>query len=156
MFDWRIILAGGALAAAGALANGHRWENKYLGLQLEHAAELAQRKDATVAAIMEDNAAVVTAVREFQARNTANLKDYEKLSTSMASLARTVGGLRGDFADMPRFVRDGTREGVGRFATACTDVFERMAAGGQRLGETGSRIAQSADEHYAREALGGE
>lgn len=138
-----------ACVAAGAYLNGQRWETKYQSLQLTHADEQIRRKDKNLATVLENQQAVVDAVQNFQYATTKNDAAYAELTSTVIGLRGTVSGLRGDFAGLPGFVRDASQEALGRYASTCTAVFERLAGEVASLGEAGARIAGQADKHAA-------
>lgn len=145
-------LAAAALVAglaAGAWVNGQRWESKYVTLQRDHAHAESQRKDKNLAAVLENQASILDSVQRWQAAAATNEKAYAQLTTTVIGLRGTVSGLRGDFASLPGFVSDASREALSGYAAACTSVFERMAGEVASLGEAGARIARSADGHAA-------
>lgn len=149
MNRWVVLGVCIACGAAGFWANGARWEVRYQDLQLMHAKAEAARGTKNLEAVLENQAATLDAIQNWQYANAKNEAAYAQLTSTVSGLSRTVGGLRGDFAGLPGFVRDANREALGRYATACSAVFERLAEGGSRLAEAGSGLARRADQHSA-------
>lgn len=145
----RYLIVGAIAVATGAWVNGVRWEAKHQALQLEHASEKITRADKNMEALRDNQTKVLDAIQNSQYAAARNEESYAKLTTSVSSLSRTVGGLRGDFAGLPGFIRDASQETLGQYATTCSAIFERMAERGAGMGEAGARISRQADLHAA-------
>lgn len=142
--------------AIGATVNGYRWDAKFTALQRDHAEQESKRKDRSITAILDSQAAVIDAIQNAQYTAEKNEAAYAELTQTVIGLRGTVSGLRGDFSGLPGFIRDANREALGSYAETCTLIFERMAGEVASLGEAGAGIARQADRHVEDvERLGG-
>lgn len=121
--------------ASAWYVQGLRWDNDVAAIKANYTTVAMNR--------------VATAMDEWGKRQQKNEDAYAKLDESLIALRGTVGGLRGDFKDLPGYIRDASRESLGDYATACTAIFERMASMGGEMAQAGARIARQADKHAA-------
>ena len=89
----------------------------------------------------------------FKRRNKPTRKNQAELGALLIDARGTAAGLRGDFADLPSRINTASSAALGEYATACTAVFERLAAAGGRLAESGAGLARAAEGHAADEQM---
>lgn len=147
------LIAAGAAAAMAASGAAYVQAQRY-GLQIErlqHQATSAQLAGATQA--VQDMAGFQKGLNDalgtFQRQVGVNATAQQALAGSLRDLRGTTAGLRGDFADLPGRITAATQPALAEYATACTAVFETMAAAGGRLAERGADIAAKAEGHAA-------
>lgn len=121
--------------ASAWYVQGLRWDNDVAQAKVQHSTRALN--------------SVATALDNWQTQNQLNEAAYAKLDQSLIALRGTVGGLRGDFKELPGFVRSASRESLADYASTCTAIFERMADVGAEMGHAGARIARQADAHAA-------
>lgn len=144
-----------AVAAAGVAAGGAWYvQGQRLGLQIEqlkHQATSTQLAGATRA--VQDMAGfqkgLTDALDQFQAASARNAAAQQDLDRGLRDLRSLTGGLRGDFAGLPERIATAAQPALAEYASACTAVFEQLAAAGGRLAEGGADLARAADGHAA-------
>lgn len=151
------LIAAGAAMAIGA--SGAAWvQSQRYGLQIEklkHAAtrtELADERQA-VQDMAGFQKGLNDALTTFQQTQQGNAVAAQRLDRSLRDLRSLTGGLSGDFADLPARIERATAATSAEYITACTAVFESVAAAGGRLAEGGAGIAAKAQGHAADERL---
>ena len=149
-----------AFGAALALGASGAWyvQGQRLGLQIEqlkHQATSTQLAGATQA--VQDMAGfqkgLTDALDQFQAASARNAAAQQDLDRGLRDLRSLTGGLRGDFAGLPERIATAAQPALAEYASACTAVFEQLAAAGGRLAEGGADLARAADGHAADERL---
>lgn len=151
------------LAAAGAAlvigAGGAWWtQDQRYGLQIEQmkhkatSTELAGTRQA-VTDMAGFQRGLNDALANFQALGQRNAAAQQDLSRSLVDLRGTTAGLRGDFAGLPGRIERSTASARAEYITACTAVFEDLAAAGGRLAEHGAALARQAEGHSADAGL---
>ena len=145
-----------AFGAALALGASGAWyvQGQRLGLQIEqlkHQATSTQLAGATQA--VQDMAGfqkgLTDALDQFQAASARNAAAQQDLDRGLRDLRSLTGGLRGDFAGLPERIATAAQPALAEYASACTAVFEQLAAAGGRLAEGGADLARAADGHAA-------
>ena len=147
------LIAAGASLAIGA--SGAWWaQAQRYGLEIEKlqhqqtSADLAGTRQA-----VQDMAAfqkgLNDALANFQATGRRNAAAQQDLDRSLRDLRGTTAGLRSDFAGLPQRIATAAQPALAEYASTCTAVFERMAAGGERLAQRGAALAAAADGHAA-------
>ena len=144
-----------ALSAAAVAASGAWWVqgNRY-ALKVEQLEHQATRKDLGAA-----NQAITdltgfqkgldNALANFQATQQRNAATQQNLDRSLRDLRGATAGLRGDFAGLPQRIAAAAQPALAEYASACTAVFEQLAAAGGRLAEGGADLARAAEGHAA-------
>jgi len=145
-----------AALTAAAVAAGAAWwvQGQRYGLQLEQLEHQATQKDlATASRAVADLAGfqkgLDDALANFQATQQLNAVAQQDLDRSLRDLRGATAGLRGDFASLPQRIAAAAQPALAEYASACTAVFEQLAAAGGRLAEGGAELARAADGHAA-------
>lgn len=147
------LVAAAASMAIGAA--GAAWvQSQRYGLQIEQLQHQATAKELAGAnqAVKEMagfQKGLSDALAELQRSQQRNAEAQLGLDRSLRDLRGFTAGLRGDFADLPSRIERASQPALAEYATACTAVFEAMAAGGGRLSEAGAGIARQAEGHAA-------
>jgi hypothetical protein len=137
------------IIGACAVVAGSFFYGQHVGTtnaDLRHTKATIARKDADMAAVLDNQQQVMDAIKDWQSANQRNEKAYEELNQTVIGMRSTISGLR---IDTKRFTTEATQDQLRAYATACTAVFHTMAAEIGILGEEGARIARSADQHAA-------
>ena len=137
------------IIGACAVVAGSFFYGQHVGTtsaDLRHAKATLARKDAEMAAVLDNQQQVMDAIKDWQSANQRNEKAYEELNQTVIGMRSTISGLR---IDTKRFTSEATKDQLRAYATACTAVFHTMAAEIGSLGEEGARIARAADQHAA-------
>ncbi|WP_241150366.1 MULTISPECIES: hypothetical protein [Delftia] len=82
-----------------------------------------------------------------------NADAQQDLARQLLALRSSTAGVRSDFSTLYTQIERANSVALAEYASACTSVFEAMAAGGQRLAEVGGELARKAEEHAADEKL---
>lgn len=138
-----------AIIGACSVVAGAFFYGQHVGTtsaDLRHAKAALAKKDADMAAVLDNQQQVMDAIKDWKSANQRNEKAYEELNQTVIGMRSTISGLR---IDTKRFTTEATQDQLRAYATACTAVFHAMAAEIGSIGEEGARIARAADQHAA-------
>ena len=135
--------------AAGWLVNGWRADARIAKLELTQASQDLQQTQQAAQGLIKTQQGFADALSNFQQTQQANAKSQADLGKLLLDLRSTTAGLRGDFASLPARIERASRGSLAEYASACSAVFEAMAAGGQQLAEHGGELASKAEGHAA-------
>ena len=139
--------------AAGWLVNGWRADARIAKLELGQTSDELQQTRQTVKDLKSTQQGFSHALSKFQQAQQANAQSQADLGKLLLDLRSTTAGLRGDFSGLPTRIERASRSSLAEYASACSAVFEAMAAGGGRLAEAGAGIASKAEGHAADAGL---
>ena len=135
--------------AAGWLVNGWRSDARIARVELTQTSKELQQTQQATQKMADTQKGFDDALQAFQGTQQDNAKAQQDLGRVLLDLRSTTAGLRGDFASLPARIERANSADLGEYATACSAVFEAVAAGGQRLSEAGAGIARAAEGHAA-------
>lgn len=158
MIAAEIKLIAAVAALAGAFAGGWMMQGWRMDGEIErmqHDATKSQLSNAgqAIQKLADNQKGLTDALAKFHSTQQANAKNQAELGALLRDVRGTAAGLRGDFADLPGRINTASNAALGEYATACTAVFERLAAAGGRLAESGADLARSAAGHAADEQM---
>lgn len=139
--------------AAGWFVNGWRADARIAKLELIQASQELQKTQQAAKDLIKTQQGFANALSNFQQTQQANAQSQADLGRLLLEFRGTTAGLRGEFANLPARLERANRATLAEYASACTAVFEAMAAGGQRLAERGAEIAAKAEGHAANARL---
>ena len=139
---------------SGAFSSGMYVQGARMGLQiekLEHAATSSQLASAErgISQLTKNQQGITDTLKKLSGTQQRNAKSQADLDRVLRDLRTDTAGLRGDFADLPRRVSTASVSTLGEYATACTAVFDQLAAAGGRMAERGANLAKQAEGHAA-------
>lgn len=132
---------------AGWVVNGWRADASIAKLELAQASAELQQTQQAVADMAGFQKGFNDALANFQRTQQSNAQAQQDLGRQLLDLRSITAGLRGDFSGLPARLERANRATLAEYASTCTDVFEAMAAGGQRLVEAGGELARKAEGH---------
>lgn len=135
--------------AAGWLVNGWRADARIAKFKLAQSANELHMAQQAVSAMTSFQKGFNDALSDFQRTQQGNALAQQDLGRLLLDLRSTTSGLRGDFAGLPSRIEHASRDALSEYASACSAVFEAMAAGGSRLAEAGGELARKAEGHAA-------
>ena len=133
--------------AAGWAVNGWRADARIAQLKLSQTSQELQQTQQAAQNFIKTQQGFANALSNFQQTQQANSQSQADLGKLLLDLRSTTAGLRGDFAGLPARIERASNSSLAEYASACSAVFEAMAAGGQRLAERGADISAKADGH---------
>lgn len=135
--------------AAGWLVNGWRADGRIAKLELIQTSQELQQTQQAAQELIKTQQGFADALSNFQQTQQANAQSQADLGKLLLDLRSTTAGLRGDFANLPARIERASRSSLAEYASACSAVFEAVAAGGQRLAERGGELTSKAEGHAA-------
>lgn len=135
--------------AAGWIVNGWRADARIAKIELAQTSQELQQTQQAVTDLAATHKGFTDALSNFQHTQQANAQSQADLGKLLLDLRSTTAGLRGDFSGLPARIERANRTSLAEYATACSAVFEAMAAGGGRLAEAGAGITSKAEGHAA-------
>ncbi|WP_417283030.1 hypothetical protein [Comamonas sp.] len=135
--------------AVGWLVNGWQADARIAKLELAQASKELQMAQQAITAMAGFKKGFNDALTNFQQTQQGNVQAQQDLGHLLLYLHSTTAGLRGDFAGLPTRIERANRSTLAEYASACTAVFEAMAAGGSRVAEAAGKLARKAEDHAA-------
>lgn len=139
--------------AAGWAVNGWRADSQIAKLELAQTSQELQQTRQAVQDLHSTQQGFRDALSNFQQTQRTNAQAQQDLGKLLLDLRSTTAGLRGEFASLPARIERASHSSLAEYASACSAVFEAMAAGGQRLAQAGGELARKAEGHAADAGL---
>lgn len=134
---------------SGWFVNGWRLDARITKIELAHSTKENQKAQQVIDDMAGFQKGFNNALADFQRTQQGNAQAQQDLGRVLLDLRGTAAGLRVDFAGLPARIERASRASLAEYASACSSVFEAVAAGGGRLAEIGAGISSKAEGHAA-------